>query len=71
MLWGEQHRAAVVRAKKANAFFCDGCEFEEGDHLETTRVGEKVVLPSLEFVCAADFVEDFLSWLETEMVGVV
>jgi hypothetical protein len=38
---------------------------------EPAAVGEDVVVPALQLMCAADLVEDFLSWLETEMVGVV
>lgn len=37
-----------MRAEKANAFFSDFCQFEEGDHLKALMIkGRMLVIPSL------------------------
>lgn len=38
---------------------------------EPAAVGQEVVLPALHFMCPANGVEDLLTRLEPEMVGVV
>ena len=55
---------------ESHTLLVQGVQGAKGDDLETTGVRQQVAVPVHEFVKAAHLVEDFLTRLQEEMVGV-
>jgi hypothetical protein len=55
---------------KVDAVFINGTEFGERNHLETTRIGEKAMMPIHPAMKTTNFLKERGTWTKVEVIGV-